>query len=180
MWDPLCWFWVVLATLFPAPCAWAVDRSRGSRWSARSAARTNDLAADEDPPQTWPTGTRQRRCGSSHLRLPLDGRCSRISVDSWQVSVGDDGGHLGSRQCHRSHVEASTMVRLPHEQVHRHTADFVRHLAGLALDRRTTSCGRDGVDQAARRSRGLDSPKRAAISADSRAAARGGSRLLAD
>jgi hypothetical protein len=64
------------------------------------------------------------------------------------------------------------MVRLPHEQLHRHTADFVRHLAGLALDRRTTSCGRGGVDQAARRSRGLDSPKRAAISADSRAAAR--------
>jgi hypothetical protein len=30
----------------------AVDRKSGSRWSARSAARTNDLEADEDPPHT--------------------------------------------------------------------------------------------------------------------------------
>jgi hypothetical protein len=30
----------------------------GSWWSARSAARTNDLEADEDPPQTWPAGMR--------------------------------------------------------------------------------------------------------------------------
>ena len=31
----------------------AVDRKSGSRWSARSTARTNDLDADEDPPHTW-------------------------------------------------------------------------------------------------------------------------------
>ena len=30
----------------------AVDRKSGSRWSARSAARTNDLDADEDAPHT--------------------------------------------------------------------------------------------------------------------------------
>jgi hypothetical protein len=29
-----------------------VDRQSGSRWSARSAARTNDLDTDEDPPHT--------------------------------------------------------------------------------------------------------------------------------
>ena len=33
-------------------CLIAVDRQSGSRWSARSAARTNDLEADEDPPHT--------------------------------------------------------------------------------------------------------------------------------
>ena len=33
-------------------CLVAVDRCRGSRWSARSAARTNDLDADKDPPHT--------------------------------------------------------------------------------------------------------------------------------
>jgi hypothetical protein len=50
---------------------WSVDRSSGSRWSARSAARTNDLEADEDPPHTRLGGTRQRRCGSSHLLSPV-------------------------------------------------------------------------------------------------------------
>src|ERR1700756_1092519 len=30
----------------------AVEPQSGSRWSARSAARTNDLEADEDPPHT--------------------------------------------------------------------------------------------------------------------------------
>ncbi len=45
----------------------AVDRGRGQGGDARSVAMTNDLEADEDPPDTWPPGNRQRRCGSSHL-----------------------------------------------------------------------------------------------------------------
>ena len=47
--DPLV---VLLFGLVPAMCLIAVDRQSGSRWSARSAARTNDLEADEDPPHT--------------------------------------------------------------------------------------------------------------------------------
>jgi len=50
---------------------WGGGPQSGSRWSARSAARTNDLEAGEDPPHTdRPWGTRQRRCGSSHLLPP--------------------------------------------------------------------------------------------------------------
>ena len=36
--------------------AWGGGPQSGSRWSARSAARTNDLEADEDPPHTWSAG----------------------------------------------------------------------------------------------------------------------------
>ena len=57
----------------------------GSRWSARSAARTNDLEAGEDPPQTWPAGgeaktlwfkssaascERRTCCGTSRVPAP--------------------------------------------------------------------------------------------------------------
>jgi hypothetical protein len=52
-WDPL------LSQLFglvPAHVPGGGGPQSGSRWSARSAARTNDLEADEDPPQTWPAG----------------------------------------------------------------------------------------------------------------------------
>ena len=38
----------------------AVDRKSGSRWSARSAARTNDLEAGEDPPHTRSGRTRRK------------------------------------------------------------------------------------------------------------------------
>jgi len=52
------------------PCGGGLQS--GSRWSARSAARTNDLEADEDPPHTLAgPRTRRRRCGSSHLRPPV-------------------------------------------------------------------------------------------------------------
>ena len=57
-WDPLV---VSLFGLVPAMCLVAVDRQSGSRWSARSAARTNDLEADEDPPHTRLARTRRKR-----------------------------------------------------------------------------------------------------------------------
>src|SRR5271166_2806736 len=48
----------------------AVDRKSGSRWSARSAARTNDLEADEDAPHTGSVRSeakmlRFKSCGAS-------------------------------------------------------------------------------------------------------------------
>jgi hypothetical protein len=59
----------------PGPCACGGGPQSGSRWSARSAARTNVLEADEDPPHTLAgPGTRRRRCGSSHLRPPVNGQ----------------------------------------------------------------------------------------------------------
>jgi hypothetical protein len=48
-WDPLV---VSLFGLVPAPVSEGGGSQSGSRWSARSAARTNDLEADEDPPHT--------------------------------------------------------------------------------------------------------------------------------
>ena len=49
----------------------AVDRKSGSRWSARSAARTNDLEADEDAPHTGSARSEGKRCcGSSHVMPP--------------------------------------------------------------------------------------------------------------
>ena len=53
-------------------CRGAVDRSPGSRWSARSAARTNDLEAGEDPPHTVRPGGGETRCDSSHLAPPVN------------------------------------------------------------------------------------------------------------
>ena len=44
--------WLFRCLALFRPVLGAVDRRSGSRWSARSAARTNDLEADEDPPQT--------------------------------------------------------------------------------------------------------------------------------
>ena len=43
---------VLVVSLFGLvlPVGAAVDRKSGSRWSARSVARTNDLEAGEDPP----------------------------------------------------------------------------------------------------------------------------------
>src|SRR6516165_12098817 len=43
----------------------------GSRWSARSATRPNDLEAGADPPHTRSRGTREKRCGSSHVLSPV-------------------------------------------------------------------------------------------------------------
>ena len=54
------------------PGVGAAGRRLGSRWSARSAARTNDLEADEDPPHDETAGERgERGCGSSHLLPPV-------------------------------------------------------------------------------------------------------------
>jgi hypothetical protein len=50
---------------------WGGGPQSGSRWSARSAARTNDLEADEDRRILWLAATRQRRCSSSHLLPPV-------------------------------------------------------------------------------------------------------------
>ena len=54
----------------------------GSRWSARSAARTNDLEAGEDPPHTRRARDRQRRCDSTHLLPPVR---KGGSGDAWRV-----------------------------------------------------------------------------------------------
>jgi hypothetical protein len=57
-WDPL------LSQLFglvPAHVPGGGGPQSGSRWSARSAARTNDLEADEDPPHTRLARTRRKR-----------------------------------------------------------------------------------------------------------------------
>ena len=45
----VCWLFVS----FPRSVHPAVDPLEGSRWSARSEARTNDLDADEDSPHVW-------------------------------------------------------------------------------------------------------------------------------
>ena len=67
--DPL-----VVSSLFDltsAPCSGRWTASRGSRWSARSAARTNDLEADEDAPHTGSARSEGKRCcGSSHVAPP--------------------------------------------------------------------------------------------------------------
>jgi hypothetical protein len=54
----------------------------GSRWSARSAARTNDLETEEDPPHTRSARDRQKGCGSSHLLPPVR---KHGSGDAWRV-----------------------------------------------------------------------------------------------
>ena len=52
----------------------SAERVPVSRWSARSAARTNDLEAGEGPPHTRSEegGRGQRRGGSSHVGLPCE------------------------------------------------------------------------------------------------------------
>jgi hypothetical protein len=58
----------------------------GSRWSARSAARTNDLEADEDPPDTPAGRTRRKILCSSHLVPPV-----------WECGAGDNVARAGAQ-----------------------------------------------------------------------------------
>jgi hypothetical protein len=53
----------------PPPCSGSADRGRGRRWSARSAARTNDLDARRRGAACWTGGVdeAQRRCDSTHV-----------------------------------------------------------------------------------------------------------------
>ena len=104
-WDPL------LSQLFglvPAHVPGGGGPQSGSRWSARSAARTNDLEAGEDPPQTWPAGgeattLRFKSSAASWERRTCCGRqrrtCRRpaLSGSTDEVRRHDDG--WGARRC---------------------------------------------------------------------------------
>ena len=114
----------LLFGLVPAR-VWGGGPQSGSRWSARSAARTNDLEADEDPPHTGRPGTRQRRCGSSHLLPPVTERVRETSlrVPAPSLTRKSDGEWAGRRHPAEpghvvlvwvwGHAAASVMTALP-------------------------------------------------------------------
>ena len=52
---------------FPRSVHPAVEPLEGSRWSARSEARTNDLDADEDSPHAWHVGGMRTGWLSGHV-----------------------------------------------------------------------------------------------------------------
>ena len=78
-------------------------RGVGSRWSARSAARTNDLDAGADPPHTpGRVGQGEKRCDSNHVEPPqvlreaIEGGKGRASAQPYlgprtSVRRHDDG-----------------------------------------------------------------------------------------
>lgn len=70
----------------------AVDRKSGSRWSARSAARTNDLEADEDAPHT----------GSARSEVKM------LRFKSCGASVSAQGRREQSVACRRPALSGST------------------------------------------------------------------------
>ena len=90
----------------------------GSRWSARSAARTSDLEAGEDPPQTWPAGgeaktLRFKSSAASWERRTCCGRqrrtCRRpaLSGSTDEVRRHDDGWGARRAGCRRGAVAQS-------------------------------------------------------------------------
>jgi len=114
-WDPL------LSQLFglvPAHVPGGGGPQSGSRWSAHSAARTNDLEADEDPPQTWPAGgeaktLRFKSSAASWERRTCCGRqrrtCRRpaLSGSTDEVRRHDDGWGARRAGCRRGAVAQS-------------------------------------------------------------------------
>jgi hypothetical protein len=114
-WDPL-----VVSVVWPrsGTRAWGRWTAVGSRWSACSAARTNDLEADEDPPQTWPAGgeaktLRFKSSAASWERRTCCGRqrrtCRRpaLSGSTDEVRRHDDGWGARRAGCRRGAVAQS-------------------------------------------------------------------------
>ena len=104
--------------LVPASVPGGGGPQSGSRWSARSAARTNDLEADEDPPQTWPAGgeaktLRFKSSAASWERRTCCGRqrraCRRpaLSGSTDEVRRHDDGWGARRAGCRRGAVAQS-------------------------------------------------------------------------
>ena len=104
--------------LVPAHVPGGGGPQSGSRWSAHSAARTNDLEADEDPPQTWPAGgeaktLRFKSSAASWERRTCCGRqrrtCRRpaLSGSTDEVRRHDDGWGARRAGCRRGAVAQS-------------------------------------------------------------------------
>jgi len=111
---------VVVSVVWPrsGTRAWGGGPQSGSRWSAHSAARTNDLEADEDPPQTWPAGgeaktLRFKSSAASWERRTCCGRqrrtCRRpaLSGSTDEVRRHDDGWGARRAGCRRGAVAQS-------------------------------------------------------------------------